>query len=206
MKYVELRQQLKDFTIFSLSDIKSVDRAFHRRRLNEWQEKGYIQKIIKGYYIFSDLEIGEGVLFEIANRIYAPSYVSLEMALSYYNLIPESVYLTTSVSTRRTNTFKTQLAEFSYRTVKPNLFFGYELAKHNDKIFKIALVEKAVLDYFYLNPQIKTIEDLKSVRFDCDMFFDQVSEERLFTFLEIFASKTLAKRTQVFWEYLQDER
>ena len=85
MQYLELEKSFKDFTVFSLTDIKRIHAGFHRRRLNEWQEKGYIKKIIKGYYISSDLEISENILFEIANRIYRPSYISLETALSYYH-------------------------------------------------------------------------------------------------------------------------
>ena len=92
MQYIELKNGLKDFTVFSVSEIRKIDPHFHRRRLNEWQDKGYIKKIIRGYYIFSDLKLSEEVLFEMANRIYAPSYVSFEMAISYYHLIPESVY------------------------------------------------------------------------------------------------------------------
>jgi predicted transcriptional regulator of viral defense system len=122
MRYIDLENLFKDFTIFSLSDIRRIDASFHRRRLNEWQDRGYIKKIIRGYYISSDLEIDEHVLFEIANRIYRPSYISLETALSYYHLIPESVYGISSASTRRTYTFKTPIGEFSYKTIKPQLF------------------------------------------------------------------------------------
>ena len=99
MRFLEFRNALKTFTLFSINEIKKIDNNFHRRRLNEWQEKGYIKKIIRGYYIFSDLEVNEKVLFEIANKIHSPSYVSFEMALSYYHLIPESVYVITSAST-----------------------------------------------------------------------------------------------------------
>lgn len=204
MQYIELKESLKDFTVFSLSDIKAVDNSFHRRRLNEWQEKGYIAKIIKGYYVFSGLEINENVLFEIANRIYGPSYISLEMALSYYHLIPESVYGITSVSARRTYRFETPIAEFTYRTLKPSLFFGYELVKYDDKVFKIASAEKAILDYFYLNPDVKTEKDFASLRIDKDMFFEQVSEEKLDQTLRLFAKKALTKRVQSFLRFIQD--
>jgi predicted transcriptional regulator of viral defense system len=204
MQYIDLRESLKDFTVFSLSDIKVVDRSFHRRRLNEWQEKGYIKKIIKGYYIFSDIDLDESVLFEIANRIYPPSYISLEMALSHYHLIPESVYGITSVSTRRTYRFKTPIAEFSYRTIKPSFFFGYKLAGYNHKVFKMAGIEKAILDYLYLNPDLRTDEDFQSLRIDKDMFFEQVSEERLNEFLKLFAQNTLTKRIHTLWRFLKN--
>ncbi len=204
MKYIELKELLKDFTVFSLNDIRRVDGAFHRRRLNEWQEKGYIKKIVKGYYIFSDLKLNENVLFEIANQIYAPSYISLEMALFYYNLIPESVYGITSVSTRRTYKFKTPVAEFIYRKIKPQLFFGYELVRYNGKVYKIATLEKAVIDFFYLNPHLKTENDFASLRIDKDSFFERVKKERLFQFLELFSQKTLTKRICLFWEFLKN--
>ena len=64
MQYLDLKKYFKDFTVFSLTDVKRIDAAFHRRRLNEWQDKGHIKKIIRGYYIFSDLKIDETVLFE----------------------------------------------------------------------------------------------------------------------------------------------
>ena len=124
MNYLTFRNFMKDFTVFSLRDILRIEPGFHRRRLNEWQAKGYIRKVIKGFYIFSDLTLDELILFEIANRIYKPSYVSLESALAYYQLIPESVFGVTSVSTRRTYRFATGLAEFRFRTVKPALYIG----------------------------------------------------------------------------------
>ena len=124
----------KYFTeVFSLSDIRKVDPEFYRPRLNEWQAKGYIKKLRRGYYMFADLALNEQALFFIANRLYVPSYVSFEMALSYYGLIPEGVYLVTSVSTKKTSTFKTPIAQFLYKTMKPSLFFGYQLEKYNQK-------------------------------------------------------------------------
>lgn len=206
MQYIELKESLKGFTIFSLTDIEEVDSDFHRRRLNEWQDKGYIKKIIKGYYIFSDLELNENVLFEIANRIYSPSYISFEMALSYYHLIPESVYGITSASTRRTYRFKTQIAEFSYKTIKPQLFFGYNLITYGNKYFKLASIEKAILDYFYINSNIKTESDFASLRINRDVFFNQINEEELHKFLEKFAQKRLTKRIKSFLGFLSADR
>jgi len=204
MQYVELKEALKDFTIFSLNDIKRIDRSFFRTRLNEWQGKGYIKKVIKGYYIFSDLELNENALFEIANKIYKPSYISFETALSFYHLIPESVYGITSASTRRTYKFKTQMAEFSYRTIKPELFFGYELVSYKNRRFKIASIEKTILDYFYINSHVKKENDFLSLRTNKDIFLKQVNEEKVYHFLEKFAQKRLGKRIKSFLEFMQN--
>ncbi len=206
MRYVELREALKDFTIFSLNDIRSVDSDFFRRRLSEWQEKGYIRKIIKGYYIFSDLELNESSLFEIANRIYSPSYISFEMALSYYHVIPESVYGVTSASSRRTYKFRTPVAEFIYRTVRPQLFFGYRLVRYDNKYFKMATMEKAILDYLYINSNVRTTDDFGSLRVDGEMFREQLNEKRLYGYLQRFAQKRLATRIRTFLEFLSSDR
>lgn len=205
MRYLTLKNALKDFTVFSLNDIRKVDENFFRSRLNEWQGKGYIRKVVRGYYVFSDLKLTENILFEIANRIYSPSYVSLETALSYYHLIPEGVYTITSISTRRTYGLQTPIANFTYRTVKKNLFFGYDLTEQNQKHFKIAFAEKALLDYFYLNPGIKKKDDFTNIRVDKDAFFAGINEEKLGQYLEIFGRKQLTQRINSFLGFLKND-
>ncbi|MFH1771815.1 MAG: hypothetical protein ABH872_03270 [Candidatus Omnitrophota bacterium] len=202
MQYIRLKEYLKDFTVFSLGDIKKLDRDFHRRRLNEWQDKGYINKVVKGYYIFSDLELNENILFEIANRIYAPSYISFEMALSYYHLIPESVYHITSATSRRTYKFATKIGSFNYRTVNPKIFFGYDIISHGGKHFKIASIEKAVIDYFYLNPQIKEEKDFSSLRFGKKVFLKKANHKKLKAFLKRIGKKSLSERLASFLDSL----
>ncbi|MDD4295290.1 MAG: hypothetical protein PHP69_07275 [Candidatus Omnitrophica bacterium] len=204
MKYLELRNLLKDFTVFSLRDISMVDKTFHRRRLNEWQDKGYIKMLVKGYYIFSDLEINENVLFEISNRIYNPSYISFETALSFHGLIPESVYGITSATSRRTYKFQTKIGKFSYRTLSPKFFFGYDIVKYNDKSFKIATLEKVLLDYFYINPQIKARDHFLSLRINKDVLAKRLCMDRLNEFSERFNKKSLSMRLKIFLEVMKD--
>ena len=203
MQYVRLKEAMKDFTVFSLRDIRRVDPGFYRARLNEWQEKGYIKKIIKGHYLFSDVEMDEHALFEIANRIYHPSYVSFEMALSYHHLIPENPYVITSASTRRTYRFSTPVGEFHYRTLKPDLFFGYELVPCRNRQVKAAGIEKAVLDYFYANPAVKKEPDFASLRIDPDVFHERVDREKLFGQLGRFAQKALDRRVRSFMQWME---
>jgi len=76
MQYFELKEQLKNFAVFTLSDIRKIEAKFYRARLNDWQTKGHIKKLRRGYYMFADLALSEKTMFLIANRLYAPSYVS----------------------------------------------------------------------------------------------------------------------------------
>jgi predicted transcriptional regulator of viral defense system len=194
MNYLELRATLKDFTIFSLADVRKIAPNIHRRRLYEWQKKGYLKKIIKGYYIFADQPTSENILFEIANRLHIPSYISFETALAYHNLIPESVLATTSASTRRTYHFQTVLGEFIYHSLKPELFTGYNLVKSQGKCFKIASPEKALLDYLYLNPNIKSRADFASLRIEAN----KLDWKKINKLLPLFKQKTLTKRLALF--------
>jgi len=202
MQFLELKNNLKNFIIFSKKDIEKIDQSFHNQRLSEWQNKGYIKMIRRGYYIFSDLELNESVLFLIANKIYSPSYISLEMAFSYYNLIPEAVYGITSVTSQKTNNFKTGLGEFMYSHVKPELMFGYNLVRYGIYNFKIAEIEKTLLDYLYLNPQIKTRDGFASIRFNDEIFKDNSDKNKLLSYLKIFNNKSLTKRLEGFLKHI----
>jgi len=202
MQFLELKNSLEDYILFSKKDIEKIDQFFHKQRLSEWQKKGYIRLIRRGYYIFSDLELNEAVLFLIANKIYSPSYISLEMAFSYYNLIPEAVYGITSVTTQKTNNFRTSLGEFIYQHIKPELMFGYKLIEYNDHNFKIVEIEKALLDYFYLNPQLKTEDDFSEMRFNKKEFKIKADKNILLGYLKKFNNKSLEKRLKRFLKYI----
>lgn len=196
MKYQDLRIKFKDFSVFSLADIRKADTAFYRPRLSEWQEKGYIKKLRRGYYIFADTLLNEEFLFLIANKLYVPSYVSLEMALSYYDLIPEGVYSITSISSKKTASFKTPIAVFSYRKIKAKLLFGYRLEKQKGQGYKIADMEKAVLDYLYFNHNIVNEADFYEWRFNSKEFLAKANIKKLYKYAGTFNNKYFSKRLE----------
>jgi len=84
-----------------------------------WRKHGYLIPLKRGIYVFSeDLRKQPLSMGFIANNLLLPSYVSLEYALSYYDLIPERVTVYTSVTTQKTTTFKTPIGIFEYHSVK----------------------------------------------------------------------------------------
>jgi predicted transcriptional regulator of viral defense system len=200
MNFVHFKNSLRDFPVFSIADIRAAHGDFDRRRLSEWQKKGYIKKIVKGYYLFSDVDMNEDTLSAIANKIYKPSYISFETALSHYRLIPESIYMVTSASTRRTYLFETPVAMFSYRTIKPALFFGYSLLPGG---IKMAFMEKAILDYFYINSAVQTDDDFASLRINREEMLSRVNKERLADYMRRFSQKRLSKRMEHFLAWLE---
>ncbi len=197
MKFLEFKKNLQDQLVFTSEDAKKIDDGFDYRRLSEWQEKKYIKKIIKGKYIFTDKNLSEEDLFAIANKIYYPSYVSLQSALRYYNLIPEGVFSVTSISTKKTNCFETQVGSFDYRKVKPDLFFDYEVVGEGASKAKIATPEKAIVDYFYLNTDYNNEEDISELRISEASFSENVNISRLKGLLKKINSDSLTKRVNL---------
>lgn len=203
MQFIDFKENLKDFAIFSLNDIRKFEADFDLRRLNEWQAKWYIKMIRRGYYIFSDLELNESALFLIANKIYSPSYISFEMALSYYGLIPEAVYGVTSATSQKTNRFKTDFGEFIFHRLKSDLMFGYAIVEYQNQHFKIAEIEKALIDYFYINSHLKSENDFAEIRFNSEEFRLKADKEKLNKYLEAFGNKSLSKKVNKFLKYIK---
>lgn len=204
MNYQTLREAFKDFPAFSIRDIQRLEPGFHRRRLTEWQDKGYIRKIIKGHYVLADRPLDESALFAIANRIYRPSYISLESALAHYQLVPESVFGVTSVSTRRSYRFSGGPAAFRYQTVKPGLFFGYEIVSDRGRGFKIARPEKAVLDYLYLNPGIAARPDFESLRLDLRRYREIIPLRSFQAAAARFSGQAFSLRVERFLAFMRE--
>lgn len=85
----------------------------------------------------------------IANRLYAPSYISFEYAMARYGLIPESVYAITSATTRTTRTFVVNNKSFEYARIKKQAYRGYRAEKIDGVTVLMAEPEKAFVDYYY---------------------------------------------------------
>ena len=128
--------------------------------------------------------------------MYSPSYISLESALSHYNLIPEGVFTTTSLTTRNTTSFSTPVGSFSFRNVKAALFFGYRLLNIHGHTIKMAEPEKSILDYLYLN-KIDTPKMLEGIRLNESQLNDLFDFKKLHQYGEVFHSKILLQRIQL---------
>jgi len=197
MTYIQFREALHDFAVFSINDIAKLFPAFDARRLVEWQQKGYLQKLINKWYLFKDISLDERLRFRIANCLCRPSYISLESAFSYYGFIPEGVYVIQSISTRKTVLYETKTGNFQYRNLKPNLFFGYQAERSGDLPVLIAEPEKALLDFLYLNPRMNSLADIEGMRFNFPAFMHIINWELFDKYAACFESATLIKRVNL---------
>ena len=172
MRFQETYKKLieKKYYIFSFEDLcifyPKEKRSNLRQYLSRWKAQGWLQSLKKGLYELTYPE-GHGVPdFFIANKIYAPSYISLETALSYYSIIPEVSIAVVSVTSKITRRFKNFHGLFMYRSVRPEAFRGYIIEKHNGFNILIAEPEKALVDYLYFKTLRGWSFDKKAERID----------------------------------------
>jgi predicted transcriptional regulator of viral defense system len=164
MNFYEFRNVFHGQKIFSTGDIAKEWKDFNYVNLVNWQNKGYILQLRNTWYTFPETIRTEADLFLLANRLRKPSYISLETALRYYNWIPESVFSLTSVTTLKPVEWHTPVGHFTYRSVQPRLFFGYQSLEKQGAFFNIADPEKTLLDLLYFHPHLDGMSYLELLR------------------------------------------
>lgn len=203
MKYFDIKQKLSQLKVFSVEDLFIIDPNFRIETLYEWEKKNWVIKLRNKKYIFPDYKPKGYDLYLIANKIYYPSYVSLELALNHYSVIPEAVMRITSVTTNKTLTVETPIGGFDYQSLDTRLFFGYQIITTDKISFKIASLAKAIVDYFYLHPQIIQIADIQSLRLNEELLKENLNKRELTQILSVFNNETLTTRIKTLTDYLQ---
>lgn len=176
----------RSLSIFTTDEI--VEKFSAKRRTAESfvaynVKKGAIIRLKAGLFTLASHPARE---FEIANRLYFPSYISLETALSFYHLIPETIYSITSITSKATQEFKSLDRIFSYNKIKVAAYTGYSLVNTNGTTAYLANPEKAVADFLYF---VFLGKKLYNDRLD----WSKVDLSKLETYLKLFSQKKLIK-------------
>jgi len=155
MKFSEVYRTLEsnNYYIFSIGDLSlfyPTEKDENLKKLiYRWKKKGWIHSLKRGLY---ELAYPREFMIPdvyVANKLYGPSYVSLETALSHYSIIPEISMAVTSITTKPTRRFKNKHGLFIYHTIGTDAFTGYLVENHRDFEVLIAEPEKAFIDYLY---------------------------------------------------------
>lgn len=194
MKYIDFKNRIRDLPVFSSQQLSAFGEHTQvlRNQLTDWCKKGLVVQLRKGLYILNDGDrrCTPSRLF-LANHLYAPSYISTEYALHYYDLIPERVADLSSVTPRKSAAFENHFGQFTYQHVKINSFSGYRLIKdENNFNILVAEPEKALLDFLYLN--LSRFEDsaqvIESLRLQNT---DVMRTSKLLTYSRLFECRRL---------------
>lgn len=188
LKPIKLQQALLErrariFTPLDLQRIFGVSYETARKFILRYAKEGFIMKLKKGVYSLESYLPSE---LEIANRVYSPSYVSLEYALMFYSIIPDTVYTVTSVTTKSTREFIINNVSYTYSKIKKNAFTDYLRKPMEGDIVLIAEAEKAFVDYLYfVDLGQKTVYDRINV--------SKLSKNKLIECAKLFKRKSLTK-------------
>lgn len=198
MNYQEFRNALFELACFTPNQVYAWQPHFDKNNFGRWIKKGMLIKLRNGYYCFPEYLAEPNFAFYIANRIYRPSYISLHSALSFYGLIPEAVVQITSVATQKTAGFVNPFGRYSYKTIKPDLMFGYDQKPFSKgRTLLIAQPEKALLDLLYLCPFYNTKKELEALRLDDDYMQESLDVEILRNYTAKFRSKAMGTRVEL---------
>jgi hypothetical protein len=144
-----------------LNDYKSPN-----DKISELLKSKELISLRRGLYITGpQMDLPKPEPFLIANHLRGPSYVSLESALSYWNMIPERAYEISSVTIKTSKLYKTPVGRFSYRQLKtPYYSYGIKSIEYSPKqTILIASPEKALCDKVVLTSKIH-LRSIKQTR------------------------------------------
>ncbi len=165
MNFTEFKLLMFNKPFFTSKDLSGVEKLKPtlKLQLHKWIKQNKIIRLKKGVYTLNETDRkAELSPFLLANELYSPSYLSLEFALSYYNLIPEAVNVFTSITTNKTKTIKNIYGTFYYNSIKKEYFWGFHNIKLKSNIsFFIAVPEKAVIDFIYFKIH-SVVKDIKN--------------------------------------------
>ncbi len=152
--------------IFSKEGYANINDKIYRLK-----KEGILIPLKKGLYIHNS-PLNKTIISKeiISNVLLGPSYISLDYALYYHGLIPESVHEVTGVTTKRSKTYSTNYGLFSYKHTQKELFpIGLVLEEAKAGNFIIASKEKALCDKIYFTNNV-TISSQK-------MMFEFIEED-----------------------------
>lgn len=179
-------------TVFTFNEIllssKETNPALLRRRINYYIKKGELYPIRRGLYA-KEKNYNK---FELATKIYTPSYISFETVLAqagvvfqYYGQIFVASYLTREITA--------DSQKYTYKKIKDSILTNH-VGLINKENYTIASPERAFLDVLYLNK---------------DYYFDNPSNldwDKVFEILKIYGgNKRMEKKVKEYKKSVDKE-
>ncbi len=188
LKRIKVEEKLKNlgFSVFSPREFQGIFGVSKKTAsmfiLNN-VKSGLFIKLRNNFYIIKDSNPDYNF---VANKIYQPSYISMETALSHYRIIPETVYTTTSITSKSTREFETPIGNFSYKKIKISAFAGYKMQQIDRYKVFFAEPEKALADYLYF-------VDLKKISLNDRLKLKHINKSKLIKYAKLFKRPSMLK-------------
>lgn len=202
MNQIKNLNSLNSASYFNKNTLQQVvsisDNALYSN-IKRWIKQNIIIQLKRGIYVTNDyyIRLPEKQAYQefIANKLKSPSYLSLEYVLQKYSLLTEGVYAFTSITLKKTNTYKNKLGLFTYSNISQDLFTGYKIVNKEGFQIKEASKAKALFDFLYLRLlSVKNINQqlVDSFRFNLDEF-SQKDQKEFKSYVKLSKTKKLEK-------------
>lgn len=119
-----------------------------RVALKRLERYGLLSRVGRRWIILPPMTLAEAI-----PHVWSPSYLSLEWALNYHEILDQVTYWYTAVTTGKEGKQETSLGTVALYHIPRKLFFGF------DKQY-VASPEKAILDLIYVRGELKIAPDL----------------------------------------------
>jgi len=160
--------------LFGAADLAPIGekREYLNIILSRYVKRGTMLHLRKNLYVTkSYLDNAErrgifsGYVEFTANKMYPPSYLSLDYVLHEHNMLTEIPQNMTSVGLRKTDHFSNGLGNFIYHKIKEELYLGFKVVKKGDFSILKATKAKALFDFLYLRKRLlvdkRAVEELR---------------------------------------------
>lgn len=157
-------------SVTEAAEIWKMNQAQAAKLLSWYQKKGWLKRIVHGVYIAVPLEAQSTEVipeepFVIAEKLFAPCYISGMNAANYWDLTEQLFQTVTVMTENKVMKRKQKIANTTYliHTIKSDYFFGLKTIWLNDVKVRIADPTRTLIDMM-MYPQfcggIRFIEDV----------------------------------------------
>lgn len=177
-------------TVFAIEEISqlfpNISYKSLRDRLYYFTKTGKIKRLHRGIYAKKEYNP-----FEFANKLYKPSYISLETVLAKEGVVFQH-YETIFLVSYLTRTVKINGTDIQYRQLKKEVLTNTQGVEQKTGYF-IATLERAFLDAVYI---------YKNYHFDN---LGAVNWEKVESLKAIYKSKVFEKRVENYYQLYQED-
>lgn len=176
-------------TVFTFKEIallwKETNPNLVKRRISHYLKSGKLYQLRKGIYA-KDKNYNK---FELAVKIYTPSYISLETVLTQAGIVFQ-FYSQIFIVSYLTREITIDNQKYSFKKIKDSILTN-SAGIDNEENYSIALPERAFLDTLYL---------YKNYHFDN---LSPLNWDKVFEILPIYNNKTLERKVKDIFKNLK---
>jgi predicted transcriptional regulator of viral defense system len=161
------------FTIEAVRQLSNGSASTVRTAVYRWMKSGELIQLKNGTYVtrrFFDRHHDDADFAPMVSAVLIPqSYISLEYVLQRYGVLTEMTYPVSAVTLKHGRTITNSIGTFSYRSIKTDLYNGFQIHDYLGVPFAMAGKARALFDFLYFrhwgdelsSPVFDLVEDLR---------------------------------------------